>query len=143
MAGHLLTVDQLKTSFYTKFGEVKAVRGVSFTLDKGEILGIVGESGSGKSVTAYSIINLLDYPGRIKGGHVIYDGKEITGLPAKKMQKIRGKEIGVIFQDPMTSLNPVYTIGNQMSEIIRYHLGLNRSDARARVMELLVSVGIS
>lgn len=116
----ILEVKNLKTSFFTHLGEVKAVRGSNFSLNEGEVLGIVGESGSGKSVTALSIINLIEEPGKIKEGSIIFQGEDLTKLSKKEMTNLRGNEIAMIFQDPMTSLNPVYTIKNQMIEVIRH-----------------------
>ncbi|TCO69863.1 ABC transporter ATP-binding protein [Marinisporobacter balticus] len=138
----LLEVKNLRTSFFTHVGEVRAIRGVSFYLDKGEAIGIVGESGSGKSVTSMSVMKLLQYPGRIVGGEITFNGKDITNMPEKEMQSIRGNEIAMIFQDPMTSLNPVYTIGNQIMEAIRRHQGLSKRKAREKAIEILKLVGI-
>jgi len=118
---HLLVVKDLHTSFFIPAGEVKSVNGVSFTLDEGKILGIVGESGSGKSVTAYSIMQILSFPGRIVSGSIKYKGEELVNTSDKRMSEIRGNKISIIFQDPMTSLNPTYTIGNQLIEAIRLH----------------------
>ena len=139
----LLEVKDLKTSFFTPSGEVKAVDGVSFNLDKGTVLGIVGESGSGKSVTAYSILRILTNPGRIVGGSIKLDGKELVGVSEEEMRAIRGNKISIIFQDPMTSLNPVYTVGNQLMEAIMLHTKRNRVEARARAVEMLQLVGIN
>ena len=139
----LLEVRNLKTSFFTPAGEVKAVNGVSFNLDSGKVLGIVGESGSGKSVTAYSILQILTHPGRIVGGSIKFKGQELVGLPDSEMRKIRGNRISIIFQDPMTSLNPVYTVGNQLMEAIKLHTGRNGAQARERAAELLSLVGIN
>ena len=116
-----LEVKDLNTSFFTHMGEVKAVRGNSFSMERGDILGIVGESGSGKSVTALSIMGLIEHPGRIKSGSVIFNGEDISKKSNKEMSSIRGSEISMIFQDPMTSLNPVYTIENLMMEVIIRH----------------------
>ncbi len=138
----ILEVKNLSTSFYTHLGEVQAVRGNSFTMNKGEILGIVGESGSGKSVTAMSIMGLVDHPGRIKSGEIIFDGKNIANKTNKEMSELRGKEISMIFQDPMTSLNPVYTIENLMIEVIRRHKNVSRKEAREIAIEKLRIVGI-
>lgn len=138
----ILEVKNLKTSFYTHLGEVQAVRGVNFTVKKGDILGIVGESGSGKSVTALSIMRLIEEPGRIKEGQIVFDGKDITKISDKAMSDIRGKDMAMIFQDPMTSLNPVYTIQNQIVEVIRRHTDLNKEDARKKAIEMLHKVGI-
>ena len=139
----MLEVKDLRTSFFTPAGEVKAVNGVSFNLDHGKVLGIVGESGSGKSVTAYSILQILTHPGRIVGGSIRFNGQELVGLSDKEMRKIRGNKISIIFQDPMTSLNPVYTVGNQLMEAIRIHTGRNREQAKARAAEMLTLVGIN
>ncbi len=139
----MLEVKDLRTSFFTPAGEVKAVNGVSFNLDHGKVLGIVGESGSGKSVTAYSILQILTHPGRIVGGSIRFNGQELVGLSDNEMRKIRGNKISIIFQDPMTSLNPVYTVGNQLMEAIRIHTGRNREQAKARAKEMLTLVGIN
>lgn len=139
---HILEVKDLYTSFFTHLGEVKAVNGVSFTAGPGEIIGIVGESGSGKSVTSLSIINLLPYPGKIVAGSIILAGKELVNLPEKEMQKIRGNEISIIFQDPMTSLNPVFTVGEQIMEPLVRHRGFSRGEARQKAVEMLAMVGI-
>jgi len=121
MAQHLLEVNDLHTSFNVPSGEVRSVNGISFTLEKNEILGIVGESGSGKSVTAYSIMQILEKPGRIVGGSIKFNGKEMLNIPHKQLQRIRGEKISIIFQDSMTSLNPVWSIGNQLRECIKVH----------------------
>ena len=139
----MLEVRDLRTSFFTPAGEVKAVNGVSFNLDSGKVLGIVGESGSGKSVTAYSILQILTHPGRIVGGSVKFKGQELVGATEEQMRKIRGNKISIIFQDPMTSLNPVYTIGNQLEEAILLHTDRNREQAKARAVEMLTLVGIN
>ena len=139
----ILEVRNLKTSFFTENGEVKAVDDVSFNLDKGKVLGIVGESGSGKSVTAYSILQILSHPGKIVGGSVKFKGKELVGISEKEMAKIRGNNISIIFQDPMTSLNPVFTIGNQLEEAILLHTERTKAEASARAKELLTLVGIN
>ncbi len=139
----MLEVKDLRTSFFTPAGEVKAVNGVSFNLDHGRVLGIVGESGSGKSVTAYSILQILTHPGRIIGGSIRFNGQELVGLSDNEMRKIRGNKISIIFQDPMTSLNPVYTVGNQLMEAIRVHTGRSREQAKARAKEMLTLVGIN
>ena len=139
----MLEVRDLRTSFFTPAGEVKAVNGISFNLDSGKVLGIVGESGSGKSVTAYSILQILTHPGRIVGGSVKFRGQELVGATEEQMRKIRGNKISIIFQDPMTSLNPVYTIGNQLEEAILLHTDRNREQARARAVEMLTLVGIN
>ncbi|MCL5985211.1 MAG: ABC transporter ATP-binding protein [Actinobacteria bacterium] len=143
MSDVLLRVKDLKTYFYTQDGIVKAVDGISFELARGETLGIVGESGSGKSVTALSILKLIpDPPGKIVSGDIYMDGTNIIALKEKEMQQIRGNEIAMIFQDPMTSLNPVFTIGNQIMETIMLHQRLDRKAARKKTIELLMNVGI-
>ena len=141
---YILDVQDLHTTFSTdKGGEVHAVNGVSFRLEPGKILGIVGESGSGKSVTAYSIMQILSENGGITGGKVLYKGEDITKWNEKQMQSFRGKCCSIIFQDPMTSLNPVFTIGNQLMEAITLHTDRNKEQARARAVEMLSLVGIN
>ena len=139
----LLEVKDLHTSFFTPAGEVKAVNGISFSLEKGKVLGIVGESGSGKSVTAYSILQILSNPGKIVSGSIKLNGEELVGASKKMMSTIRGNKISIIFQDPMTSLNPVYTIGNQLMEAIMLHTNRNKAEARARAIEMLELVGVN
>lgn len=139
----LLVVKNLRTSFFTKDGEVPAVNGLSFDLAKGRILGIVGESGSGKSVTAYSILRILQHPGKVIGGEVLFDGVNLLDLKEREMNKIRGRRISMIFQDPMTSLNPVFTIGSQIEEAIKLHTNRRGAAIRERSMELLQLVGIN
>ena len=139
----LLEVKNLHTSFFTPAGEVKAVNGVSFSLEKGKVLGIVGESGSGKSVTAYSILQILANPGKIVDGSILLEGEELVGASKQKMRTIRGNKISIIFQDPMTSLNPVYTIGNQLVEAIMLHTNRTKAQAKARAIEMLELVGIN
>ena len=139
----MLEVRDLHTSFFTPAGEVKAVNGVSFNLDHGKVLGIVGESGSGKSVTAYSILQILTHPGRIVSGSIKFNGQELVGASDQIIRKIRGNKISIIFQDPMTSLNPVYTIGNQLVETIMLHTNRDKVSARARAVEMLQLVGIN
>ncbi len=140
---HLLEVNDLKMYFHTQDGVVKAVNGVSYTLDRGETLGVVGESGSGKSVTSLTIMGLIDMPpGHVEGGDVLYRGKSLIGMSEEEMESIRGNDIAMIFQDPMTSLNPVYTIGRQLSEGMRLHKGLSKKEALDRSVELLRMVGI-
>ena len=139
----MLEVRDLRTSFFTPAGEVKAVNGISFNLDSGKVLGIVGESGSGKSVSAYSILQILTHPGRIVGGSIKFKGEELVGASEETMRKIRGNKISIIFQDPMTSLNPVYTIGNQLVEAILLHTDRNKEQAKARAVEMLQLVGIN
>ena len=143
MAEKLLSVQDLHTSFFTDNGEVQAVNGVSFNLDPGEILGIVGESGSGKSVTAYSIMQILAETGKITGGKILFKGQDLSTWNEKQMQAFRGKNCSIIFQDPMTSLNPVFTIGNQMREAVVLHTERRGADADARVKELIELVGIN
>ena len=139
----LLEVKDLKTYFYTDSGVAKAVDGVTFSLDKGKTLGIVGESGCGKSVTSLSIMRLVDpTTGRNEGGSIVFDGQDLLTLPEKEMRKLRGNRISMIFQEPMTSLNPVFTIGDQISESLKLHKGLDKKAARDRAIELLELVGI-
>ena len=139
----LLEVKDLKTYFYTDAGVGKAVDGVSFSLEKGKVLGIVGESGCGKSVTSLSIMRLVDpTTGRYEGGQILFNGQDLLKLSEKEMQKIRGNRISMIFQEPMTSLNPVFTIGYQIEESLMLHKGMNAKQARARAIELLELVGI-
>ena len=140
---YLLSVQDLHTTFRTDSGEVQAVNGVSFNLNPGEILGIVGESGSGKSVTAYSVMQILADNGRIKSGHILYKGEDLTTWSEKQMSHFRGKCCSIVFQDPMTSLNPVYTIGNQIVEVILLHTKKTKQEAWARAKELLELVGIN
>ena len=139
----LLEVSDLHTSFYTPAGEVKAVNGVSFFLDHGKVLGIVGESGSGKSVTAYSIMQILEKTGKIVSGSIKFDGQELVGAGEKVMKGIRGNKISIIFQDPMTSLNPTYTIGHQLMEAILLHTDRNKKQARDRAVEMLRLVNVN
>ena len=139
----LLEVNDLRTSFFTDAGEVKAVNGISFRLDRGKVLGIVGESGSGKSVTAYSIMQILASTGKIVGGSIKLDGEELVNAGEKKMRKVRGNKISIIFQDPMTSLNPTHTIGHQLTEAILLHTGRNKKQAKERAVEMLRLVNIN
>ena len=139
----LLEVNDLRTSFFTDAGEVKAVNGISFSLDRGKVLGIVGESGSGKSVTAYSIMQILAARGKIVGGSILLDGQELVGAGEKVMRTVRGNKVSIIFQDPMTSLNPTYTIGKQLMEAILLHTGRNKKEAYARAVEMLQLVNIN
>ena len=143
MSEKLLEIKDERLSFFTPAGEVKALNGVSFSMNEGEVLGIVGESGSGKSVTAYSIMGLTAYPGKLIGGTIYFNGHQIEKMSEKEMRKIRGNEVSIIFQDPMTSLNPVYTIGNQITEVIRLHTGKSKKEAYDRAKELLELVGIN
>lgn len=139
----ILEVNDLHTSFLTPAGLVKAVDGVSFSVEKGEVLGIVGESGSGKSVTAYSIMQILTQPGKITSGSIRFNGEELVGAGEKVMRKIRGNKISMIFQDPMTSLNPVYTIGNQLIEGIKLHTNRTPGECVDRALEMLSMVGVN
>jgi oligopeptide transport system ATP-binding protein len=139
----LLQVKNLQTQFDTDSGCVKAVNGISFNLEKGKVLGIVGESGSGKSVTAYSILRILVDPGKVAGGEVLFEGEDVLKFNRRKMRSFRGEKISIIFQDPMTSLNPVYTIGNQLMETILLHTDRNHEQAKARAVEMLTLVGVS
>ena len=143
MSEKLLEIKDERLSFFTPAGEVKALNGVSFSMEEGEVLGIVGESGSGKSVTAYSIMGLTAYPGKLVGGTVRFNGHEIEKMTEKDFRKIRGNEVSIIFQDPMTSLNPVYTIGNQIVEVILLHTNKTKKEAYERAKELLELVGIN
>ena len=138
----LLKVDDLHVSFFTPVGEVKAVNGISYELDHGEVMGIVGESGSGKSVTASSIMRLLPQNGKIMGGEIDFDGVDMMKLSKKQLVALRGNEIAMIFQDPMTSLDPVFKVGNQMVEMIRAHQNVTKEAARAMAIEALGRVGI-
>ncbi|WP_425087633.1 ABC transporter ATP-binding protein [Stappia sp.] len=138
----ILEVSDLTTQFHTRAGVVKAVDGVSFSLHKGEIIGLVGESGSGKSVTGFSLIGLVDPPGRIVSGSVKLDGQELVGLSPAALRKVRGARIAMVFQDPMMTLNPVLTIGQQMQLALNAHEKLSKSAARARSAEALTRVGI-
>ena len=140
---YLLSVQDLHTTFRTDSGEVQAVNGVSFNLNPGEILGIVGESGSGKSVTAYSVMQILADNGRIKSGHILYKGEDLTMWSEKQMSHFRGKCCSIVFQDPMTSLNPVFTIGSQLGEAIRLHTNRRGKEVRERAIEMLELVGIN
>jgi peptide/nickel transport system ATP-binding protein len=143
MAERLLDVKNLKTHFFTDEGVVRAVDGVDLYIEKGETLGVVGESGCGKSVTALSIMKLIPQPpGRIVEGEINYNGTDLVTLPANRMRKIRGKEISMIFQEPMTSLNPVFTCGEQIAEAIRLHEGLGRREAMAKTVDMLKLVHI-
>ncbi|MFZ3048051.1 MAG: ABC transporter ATP-binding protein [Desulfatirhabdiaceae bacterium] len=141
---NLLQVTDLKTYFYTSDGDVPAVDGVSFHIRKGETLGLVGESGSGKSITALSLLRLIpDPPGKIISGEICYEGESLLGKTDPEMRKIRGNKISMIFQEPMTSLNPVYTIGYQIREVLTLHQGLTRKSAREKAIGLLQSVGFA
>ncbi len=139
----LLEVNDLHTSFFTDAGEVRAVNGVSFQLDRGKVLGIVGESGSGKSVTAYSVLQILAPTGKIVGGSIKLDGQELIDSGEKVMKTIRGNRVSIIFQDPMTSLNPTYTIGRQLMEAILLHTNRNKHEAYDRAVEMLRLVNVN
>ncbi len=142
MSVPLLEVHDLRVEFPTRRGTLVAVDGVTFSIAPGEVLGVVGESGAGKSLTGMAIIGLLEPPGRVAAGEVRLEGERIDRLPPERMRRIRGRRIGAIFQDPLTSLNPLYTIGDQLVETILTHLGLGRAGARRRAIELLAEVGI-
>ena len=143
MSDLLLDIKNERLSFFTPAGEVKALNNVSFSMKQGEVLGIVGESGSGKSVTAYSLMGLTAYPGKLIGGEIRFNGHEVEKMTEKEFRKMRGEEVSIIFQDPMTSLNPVYTIGNQIVEMVRLHTNKDKKEAYARAKELLELVGIN
>ncbi len=143
MKEKLLEIKDEYLSFFTPAGEVKALNGVSFSMEEGEVLGIVGESGSGKSVTAYSLMGLTAYPGKLVGGTIRFNGHQVDTMTEKEFRKMRGNEVSIIFQDPMTSLNPVYTIGNQIREVILLHTDKTKKEAQERARELLELVGIN
>ncbi len=143
MSEYLVDIQNERLSFFTPAGEVKSLNDVSFKVAEGEVLGIVGESGSGKSVTAYSLMGLTAHPGRIIGGDLHFNGHHINKMTEREMRKIRGNEVSIIFQDPMTSLNPVFTIGNQIMEAILLHTDKNKKQAHDRAKELLSLVGIN
>ena len=140
---YLVDIEHERLSFFTPAGEVKALNDVSFKMKEGEVLGIVGESGSGKSVTAYSLMGLTAYPGKLIGGTIDFNGHHINDLTETEFREIRGNEVSIIFQDPMTSLNPVYTVGNQIEEVIKLHTDKSKEEARERAIELLTLVGIN
>ena len=143
MSEAILQVKNLHTSFPTDSGEVRAVNGINFNVDKGKVLGIVGESGSGKSVTAYSILRILDNPGRITQGEILFRGENVVEFDKEKLRAFRGAKVSIIFQDPMTSLNPVYTVENQLVEAIRLHTSRDKKQARERALEMLQLVGVN
>jgi len=144
MSEKLLEIKDLQVSFFTPVGEVKAVNGINYSLGNNEVMGIVGESGSGKSVEAYAIMGLLQSPGRVVGGQVLFDGENILTYDSKKMTDLRGNKISMIFQNPMTCLNPVYTIGDQLVEALTCHdKSISKADAKARAVEMLELVGIN
>lgn len=140
---NLLEVKDLEVSFFTYAGEVKAVRKISYSLGPGEVMGIVGESGSGKSVSSFGLMGMVPEPGKILGGSIVFDGKEVTKMTEKELLKMRGKDVSMIFQDPMTSLNPVFTVGNQIDEVLRKHTDLNKEQRKQRIIELFKLVGIN
>jgi len=140
--GPILQVEDLRTHFFTRRGVVKAVDGVSFTVDRGQILGLVGESGAGKSITGFSILRLIDPPGRIVGGRILFEGTDLLGLSEAAMARIRGDRIGMVFQDPQTSLDPVFRIGFQMAEAFTAHRPIDRAEWLAKAAEMLDAVGI-
>ena len=143
-SGKLLEVKDLRVSFFTPAGEVKAVSGISYDLDYDEVMGIVGESGSGKSQEAYSIMGLLQSPGKVIGGSITFEGRDVLAFSKKEMASFRGSEVAMIFQNPMTCLNPVYTVGNQLIEALRAHdKKISKADAAKRAMEMLELVGIN
>jgi peptide/nickel transport system ATP-binding protein len=142
MTEPVLSVRNLQVEFKTRRERLRAIDGISFDISKGEVLGVVGESGAGKSVTGSAVIGLIDPPGRIVGGEIRLSGLRIDNLPPEEVRKIRGKRIGMIFQDPLTSLNPLYRIGDQITETIRTHLSLSEQAARKRAIDLLAEVGI-
>lgn len=142
MSTPVISVENLKTHFFTRAGQVKSVDGISFHVNKGEVLGLVGESGSGKSVTGFSIMGLIDPPGRITDGSIRLNGKELVGLSDEEMRKVRGREVAMIFQDPMMTLNPVLRIDTQMIEAITAHENVSEKAARARARDALARVGI-
>ncbi|MBT9525773.1 MAG: ABC transporter ATP-binding protein [Rhizobacter sp.] len=143
MTQPLLEVKNLRVEFPSRHGTLLALDDVSFSIQPGEVLGVVGESGAGKSLTGAAIIGLLDPPGRVAGGEIRFEGRRIDDLPYEEMRKLRGRHIGAIFQDPLTSLNPLYTVGRQLTETIRTHLPMSAAQARERAIDLLQETGIS
>ncbi|WP_292291492.1 ABC transporter ATP-binding protein [Marivita sp.] len=139
----LLAVRDLRTHFHTFSGTVKAVDGVSFEIGQGEVMGLVGESGGGKSVVGFSILGLIDSPGKIEAGEILLDGKNLVAASEAELRKVRGREISMVFQDPMTSLNPLHSVGRQMDEVLRLHTDLDAKARQAACVEMLESVGIS
>jgi len=138
----VLSLQELKTYFFTRNGVVKAVDGVSLDLGEGETLGIVGESGSGKTVSCLSVLRLVPAPGKITGGRIVFEGRDLAGLREEEVRHVRGRRIGMVFQDPMSSLNPFLTVGEQVAEPLRAHEGMSRSQARDRAVEMLEKVGL-
>jgi peptide/nickel transport system ATP-binding protein len=143
MPDNILEIRHLRTHFFTTAGTVAAVDDVSLSIPRGSTLALVGESGSGKSMTSLSIMRLVPAPGRIVAGEIVFDGRDLIGLDEEQMRRLRGREIGMIFQDPMTSLNPVYTVGDQIAEAVQLHEGLSRKHAWARAVEMMQRVRIS
>ena len=141
-SSHLLEVSHLSTSFFSDQGEIRAVEDVSFSIQPGQTVALVGESGCGKSVTALSIMQLVDFPGKVVGGQVVFKGSDLLTLPAQEIRRIRGNHIGMVFQEPMTSLNPVFTIGDQIGEVLEIHTTLTKHEIRREVMRLLEKVHI-
>jgi oligopeptide transport system ATP-binding protein len=139
----LLKIEDLHVSFFTPAGEVRAVNGVGYALKQGSVLGIVGESGSGKSVSVNALMGLIPEPGKVTRGSITFDGQNVLSMRKKELRNLRGKEIGMVFQDPMTSLNPVFTIGNQLIETLLLHTNMSKAEARARSIESLTMVGIN
>ena len=139
---HLLEVSKLYTSFFSDKGEIRAVEDVSFSIQSGETLALVGESGCGKSVTALSIMQLLDYPGKVVSGKIVFKGRDLLTLPSNEIRQVRGNQIGMVFQEPMTSLNPVFTIGDQIGEVLEIHTTLSKDEVRKEVLRLLDKVHI-
>jgi peptide/nickel transport system ATP-binding protein len=142
MSRPVLSIRDLKVEFVTRRGVLRAIDGVSFDIARGEVLGVVGESGAGKSLTGSAVIGLIDPPGRIAGGEILLNGERIDTLPAAAMREIRGRRIGMVFQDPLTSLNPLYRVGDQITETILAHLDVSAAEARRRAVDLLKEVGI-
>ncbi|KGM34384.1 ABC transporter ATP-binding protein [Inquilinus limosus] len=142
MTAPTLSVENLQTHFFTKAGVVRAVDGVSFRVDRGEVLGLVGESGSGKSITGFSILGLVDPPGRVVGGRILFQGEDLAALPAERLRQLRGNRIAMIFQDPMMTLNPVLRVETQMVEAVQAHERVSRAEAVARARDALGRVGI-
>jgi peptide/nickel transport system ATP-binding protein len=138
----LLRVENLRVEFPTRRGTLVAVDGISFHIDEGEVLGVVGESGAGKSLTGAAVIGLLEPPGRVSDGNIVFDGERIDDIGYEKMRRLRGNQIAMIFQDPLTSLNPLFTVGRQLTETIRTHVSIDERKARLRAIELLNEVGI-
>ncbi len=141
-SSHLLEVSHLSTSFFSDQGEIRAVEDVSFSIQPGQTVALVGESGCGKSVTALSVMQLVDFPGKVVGGQVVFKGSDLLTLPDQDIRRIRGNHIGMVFQEPMTSLNPVFTIGDQIGEVLEIHMTLTKRDIRREVIRLLEKVHI-